>query len=607
MCGIAGVWQKTTIISQEKFEEALSLLKHRGPDSYGVIKSGNMLLGTHRLKIINPEGGNQPVCDAVGNAMVFNGAIYNYPELAGEENLASHSDTEVLFHYLVKHGDNAVSQLSGMFAFAFYDEKNEKLLLARDRVGQKPLYYYSGNELFLFASELKSLVKLMQAAGIKLAINEEAIYHYLCLSNIPEPETIYKNVCTVQPGHVLNFQQGKITEEPYWTYNYQPKWQFKEQEVHERTQELISNATKLRLRADVPIGLFLSGGWDSSVIAHEAAQINSQIKTFTVEYPFETSQNEAKIAKRTASALGLPHETIALQLNPLEMLQQVIATFDQPFADSSAIPNLAITQAAGKQVKVMLNGDGGDEQFGGYRRYFMASHYGKFSFMKYLQPMLPQSGRKTKLAFAKRMASIYNLTAEEQYLGYSVDMWRDSAMEHIWKDKKLIKHSTKALIAEKSLPNLSKLDQLMHWDRNFNLLSGILVKMDRASMAHSVEARSPFLDHHLFEFTSRLPDHYKIYGFKKKALLKDLYQDKLPKEVVSGKKVSFEAPIYQWINKDFQPLIKDLLLNPQAKIYHYLEPIEVEKLLLGQKYRDLNVAYLIYSLLILELWLVENM
>lgn len=606
MCGIAGVWQKSIIISQDKFEDALALLKHRGPDSQGVTKSGNILLGTQRLKIISPEEGNQPINDD-GYALAFNGAIYNYPELALQENLATRSDTEVLFHYLLKQGNNTVSKLSGMFAFAFYDEKLDKLLLARDRVGQKPLYYYTNHQVFLFASELKSLVKLMRAAGIKPVINDEAIYHYLCLSNIPEPETIFKNVYAVKPGHILNFHQGRVKEVPYWTYQYTPKWKLTEQEVHKRTQELISNATQLRLRADVPVGLFLSGGWDSSVIAYEAAQLSADLKTFTIEYPLETSHNEAKVAKNTAEALGLSHETIPLQLNPLEMLQQVINTFDQPFADSSAIPNLAIAQVAGKQVKVMLNGDGGDEQFGGYRRYFMANHFAKFSFMKYLQPILPHAGRRTKLAFAKRMAEIYNLRAEEQYLGYSVDMWRDSTMERIWKDKGLINNPTKALIGSKNLPNLSRLDQLMHWDRNFNLLSGILVKMDRASMAYSVEARSPLLDHQLFEFTSQLPDHYKISGFNRKVLLKKLYKDKLPKEVVNGKKVSFEAPIYQWVDRDFQPLIKDLLFNPQAKIYQYLEPMEVEKLLLGQKYQNLNVAYLIYSLLILELWLVENL
>ncbi|GAA5038986.1 asparagine synthetase [glutamine-hydrolyzing] 1 [Marivirga lumbricoides] len=606
MCGIAGVWQKSTVISEEKFKEALSLLKHRGPDSAGILKIGNMMMGTQRLKIISPEEGEQPVSDGDGNALVFNGAVYNYPELAKQENWSTKSDTEVLFQSLIQQQERVINHLRGMFAFAFYNKKQDRLLLARDRIGQKPLYYFKGDGLFLFASELKSLARLMRAASVEPELNEEAIYHYLCLSNIPEPETIYKHVYALKPAHYLIFHSCEFSEIPYWQFRYEPKWHLKDKEVFETTKELISNATQLRLRADVPVGLFLSGGWDSSVIAYEAAKLRSDIKTFTVEYPFETSQNEAGIAKKTAAALGLSHEIIPLTLEPLKMLQEVVKTFDQPFADSSAIPNLAIAKAVSNEVKVMLNGDGGDEQFGGYRRYFLANHFSKFSLTKYLYPILPPSERRTKLAFAKRMAGIYRLPAEEQYLGFTVDMWRDSLMEPIWKDKKLIENKTSALIAEKKLPSLSKLDQLMHWDRNFNLLSGILVKMDRASMAFSVEARSPFLDHELFEFTSRLPDHFKVKGFKRKMLLKNIYRDKLPDEVVNGKKVSFEAPVYEWISKYFQILIKDLLLNPQAKIYHYLKPAEVEKLIVGQKYQELNVAYLLYSLLILELWLVEN-
>ncbi len=606
MCGIAGIWQKTELISKTQFTEALALMRHRGPDEQGVVTTKHMLMGTQRLKIIAPEEGAQPMQNKAGHSLVFNGAIYNYPELAQELKVSSQSDTEILFQCLIKSGEGCVNSLKGMFAFAFYDKSSEKLILARDRIGQKPLYYFQNAECFIFASELKALVKIMRQADFDVKINEEAIYHYLCLSNIPEPETIYKNVYAVKPGHFLSFQNGIINEKSYWTYTYQPKWHLSKKEIHKTSRNLIENATKMRLRADVPVGLFLSGGWDSSVIAYEASKINQNIKTYTIEYPFSTSQNESKIAQKTASSLGLSHEIIPLKLEPLEMLQKVISTFDQPFADTSAIPNLAIAKAAGQHVKVMLNGDGGDEQFGGYRRYFLANHYAKFNFLKYLKTVLPHSARRTNLAFAKRIANISAMPTEEQYLGYTVDMWRDSTLEHIWKDKSSIKNTTKSLIANKSIADLSKLDQLMNLDRHFNLLSGILVKMDRCSMAYSVEARSPFLDHELFEFTSRLPDSYKISGFNRKVLLKELYKDKLPEEVAKGKKVSFEAPINQWIDQDFQSIIKDLLLNPQAKIYKYLEPLEVKKLILGQQYKDLNVAYLIYSLLVLELWLIEN-
>ncbi len=485
-------------------------------------------------------------------------------------------------------------------------KKTDTFLLARDRVGQKPLYYFANEETLIFASELKTLIRVMQEMKIPIEINEEAIYHFLCLSNIPEPETIYKNVYTVKPGHFLTFKQGDIREKCYWNYQYLPKWELPEAEIKDRTQNLIAEATKIRLRADVPIGIFLSGGWDSSVIAYEAAKLNSNIKTYTVEYPFQTAQNEVRTAKNTADFLGLKHETISIEGKPTEWLNKVVKTFDQPFADSSAIPNLAIAEAAGKHVKVMLNGDGGDEQFGGYRRYFLAKNEAKLKGFKRLNKLLPTGERRSSMGYLKRIASILALPFEEKYFAYTVDMLRESDRDKIWKGGSDV-HSLTELVKAQTNLQLSSLDQLMHHDRKFNLLSGILVKMDRASMAYSVEARSPFLDHELFEFTSRLPDQYKVSGLTRKVLLKSIYTNKLPESVVKGKKISFEAPLKHWLANDFQPLIKELLHNPQAKIFQYLNKDFVLKILNKHQFQERNVGYIIYSLLILELWLQEHL
>jgi len=605
MCAIAGIWHKDpNQLNEAAFQEALQLMHHRGPDHTEIRQSGNVILGANRLKIIDLKFGNQPLYDASGRSLVFNGAIYNYLELANDHEIDSASDSIVLFELLKKYGDFCLEKLRGMFAFSFYDQSKDELLLVRDRVGQKPLYYYKTEEVFLFASEIKGLVKLMKIYNITPEINEEAIYQYLCFSNIPEPDTIYKNVCALEAGYFMQLKAGRITTTKYWDYDYTPKNKADKEEVLNETKSIISDAVKIRLRADVPIGLFLSGGWDSSVIAYEASQFTKDLKTYTVTYPFETSQNETKVANQTAESLGLSHEIIEVGLNPKEALMDVVRTFDQPFADSSAIPNLSIAKAASEHVKVMLNGDGGDEQFGGYRRYFLAKNEDKLSLLKNLKLSLSNS-RRSRKGFINRISKIIGQSGADQYLAYTTDMLNQKDIPFIWKNELKTDLIDKQL-NRKLKPYLTNLDLLMHHDRKFNMLSGILVKMDRASMSQSIEARSPFLDQKLFEYTSCLPDKYKVNSFKRKYLLKELYQNKLPKEVVEGKKISFEAPINKWVQNEFKALIEELLYPKEAKVYEYLVYEEVQLIINGKKYMDRNVDYIIYALLILELWLQEN-
>lgn len=608
MCGIAGIWSLSPeFLKEEKFIQSLELLRHRGPDQERVRQSNHYISGAQRLKIIDLEKGSQPLYDQNGNSLVFNGAIYNYPELAKRYQIISQSDSCILFEMLKEKGELAIDQLRGMFAFAYYNEQKDQLLLARDRVGQKPLYYYHDENCFLFASELKALKQMMLQAGITPEINQEAIFHYLCLSNIPEPETIYKHVYALSPGYQLMLSGGNLSFTKFWDYSYKPKSTLEKEDILKETLRLIQEAVKLRLRADVPLGLFLSAGWDSSIIAYEIAKLTKDIKAYTISYPFATSQNESAVAARTAKQLGLTHQTIPISLNPLASLKEVLATFDQPFADSSAIPNLAIAKAAGQEVKVMLNGDGGDEQFGGYRRYFLAKHASKMQFVNRFTGLFNSESddRRSKSGFIKRIGRIMQSTDSSRYLRYTVDMLQDEDLGAIWNGAP-IHQPMEDLISRKKVGGLMELDQLMHYDRKFNLLSGILVKMDRASMAYSVEARSPFLDHQLFDFTSKLPDKYKVNGSNRKYLLKALYADKLPKEVVKGKKISFEAPLSQWLAHDFKELIEEVLKKPEAKLFRYLDYEEVQSLLSGQKYHERNVGYLIYSLLILALWLEEN-
>lgn len=605
MCGIAGVWRKEEALNKAQFDNALNLMQHRGPDASHSIKTKNVNLGTQRLKIIGIDNGHQPLSDDLGNHLAFNGAIYNYPEIAESLDFSSKSDTEILFQLILKKGIKiALEEIRGMFAFGIYDEKEDVFHLARDRMGQKPLYYYQDKGKLLFASELKSLKKLMHLNEIAVRINQNAIYHYLCFSNIPEPETIYENVFAVPPAHYLKFQHGKIEISSYWKHEYLPKENITFSEAKEKIQYTIEESVKIRLRADVKKGLFLSGGWDSSVIALEASKHEQNLQAFTVEYPFQTSQNESKIASETARKFGLNHEIIKIDKSPLSLLEQSISTFDQPLADSSALPNLAIAESASGHVKVMLNGDGGDELFGGYRRYFTAKNIRYLALTKYLNNLIPNGDRRSNLGFLKRISRITNLPAAKRYLLYTTDMFQDADIPDFWNQQLGINSSS--LLKSHFNKDLSELDQLMHWDRNFNLLSGILVKMDRASMAYSVEARSPFLDHKLFELMNQFPDSFKVSGFDRKHILKSIYAEKLPQSVTQASKTSFEAPLENWLKNDFKALTKDLLFNPQAKIYQFVNFTEIMLMMKGVKYQERNTHYMIYSLLILEMWLQKN-
>jgi asparagine synthase (glutamine-hydrolysing) len=446
----------------------------------------------------------------------------------------------------------------------------------------------------------------MHLNNIKVTINDNAIYHYLCFSNIPEPETIYKNVYALLPGHHLKYQNGTANISSYWKHQYFPKEKVSFADAKIEIQKTIEEAVRIRLRADVPKGLFLSGGWDSSIVAFEASKTDQNLKAFTVEYPFQTTQNESQIAGETAKQFGLDHQIIKLDKSPLSLLKQSIGTFDQPLADSSALPNLAIAESASQHVKVMLNGDGGDELFGGYRRYFTSKNIGILRPTSYLRNVLPNRNRRSKLGFLHRISRIADLPASKRYLLYTTDMFHDADISKFWNHPNAIITSNLALLNEHFDAKRSDLDQLMHWDRNFNLLSGILVKMDRASMAYSIEARSPFLDHHLFELMNLLPDNFKVSGFTRKNLLKSIYKDQLPTAVTTAPKTSFEAPLENWLKNDFKELLDDLLLNPQAKLYQYVNYDEIMLLIRGVKYQKRNTNYIIYAMLVLEMWLLEN-
>lgn len=617
MCGISGAFSAHLALPEIALQKALDAIYHRGPDGQGTYLNGPAYMGMRRLAIIDVEGGHQPIYNEDKTlAIVFNGEIYNYRELmaglkARGHTFETHSDTEVLIHLFEEKGERMVEDLRGMFAFAIHDMRDGSLFIARDRFGKKPLYYTrpaSGG--LLFASEIKSLRPLAQAAGERWNINEQAIYDYLSLGVVPQPSTVYLGVYALPAGSWLRFKNEQITIREYWRPEFMPKTDLSYEEAQERVRAEIGEATRLRLRSDVPLGVFLSGGVDSSVVAYEAAQqVGETLQTFTVNTG--AGFDESPVAQRTAKQLGVRNEVLHIQPSALEGLQTLVRQYDQPYSDSSAIPSLEISRLARERVTVVLNGDGGDEVFAGYRRYVAAVQSARFDVLPagvtgaLARGLEPFAGvRRSPLGFAARFARGLALSPAERYLAWTTDMLREGDKREVWSGAPML--PTEDRIASVQRPELGALDRQLAADTRINLLSDLLVKMDMATMAHSLEGRSPLLDHKVAEFAWTLPDHYRVRGSLPKAILRDAYRGRLSDEVISGAKRGFEIPLVGWLQNELRPILHDTLGHPDALVRRYIDGAFVDALLQRQVMTERNWAYIVYALLVLELWLQEE-
>lgn len=617
MCGISGAYAAHLNAPQQALQASLAAIVHRGPDGQGHAEEGRSLMGMRRLAIIDVAGGGQPMYNENRTvSVVFNGEIYNYRELmaslkARGHVFSTHSDTEVLVHLYEERGERMVEELRGMFAFAIHDRRDDSIFVARDRLGKKPLYYTqpaSGG--LLYASEIKALRPLAQAAGEAWKLNEQAIYDYLSLGVILQPSTVYLGVYALLGGHWMRFKAGQLRIERYWQPELTPKLTLPYQEAQEETRRLIGEATRLRLRSDVPLGVFLSGGVDSSVVAYEAAQeLGENLQTFTVASG--GGLDESPVAQRTARHLGVKNEVLTIAPSPLEGLQTLVRQYDQPYSDSSAIPSLELSRLARQRVTVVLNGDGGDEVFAGYRRYLAAQRSATFGFVppklaavlaRRLEPL--GSRRRSPLGFAARFARGLTLSAGERYLVWTGDMLRESDKRLAWLKAPML--PTEDRLESLFRPELKPLDRQLDADVKIILQSGLLVKMDMATMAHSLEGRSPLLDHQVAEFAWRLPDAYRVRRGTLKAVLRDAYRGRLPDEVITAPKRGFEIPMEQWLGHELRPLLMDTIGAPTALIRGYLDSSFVDAVLRRDVLQDRNWAYIVYAWLVLELWLREE-
>lgn len=613
MCGIIGGFTNNPITS-DVISESLLSIRHRGPDSEGLLQDGKFFIGNRRLSIIDIAGGRQPIFNEDKSiAVVFNGEIYNYleliPLLEGKGHIfRTKSDTETLVHLWEEYGANMCSHLRGMFAFCIYDSNQRSLFLGRDRFGKKPCYYtYSQNGNFLFASELKALKPLAGPISENWTIEEAGIYDYLSLGYVPQPSTVIKNVFAVPPASWMLYSDGKLTMRRYWELEDYATDPIGIEETIETIRAKISEAVRLRLRSDVPLGVFLSGGLDSSIVAYEASKfVKDSLRCFTIKVN-SLQMDESEAASRTASFLNLKSQIICPDLSQPCDLERLVSIFDQPFADPSAVITLKIAEQTSKFVKVVLTGDGGDELFFGYRRHLASFLLSKLDHIPRqvgemllvpLSSMDPQ--RRSTLGFLKRFLRTFVARGGERYLALTSDMLFESDKRSFWRGDHY--RPTEGWIQSIMDPNLTGSSQQTRSDLKINLLSGLLVKMDMTTMSVSLEARSPLLDHELAELACTQPLNRQVSYFTTKPLLRKAYKGILPDHITTAPKKGFEIPLGSLLQNEWKEMLRDTVGSTNAMILSYLDRKFVAQLLAWDTMKDRNLPYILYSLLMLELW-----
>lgn len=637
MCGIAGtVWRTASAqISREVLGRMTDAVSHRGPDDSQLWMDTNHLdaygnpigigLGFRRLSIIDLQGARQPMANEDAKLqMVFNGEIYNYQTLRRRLQGAGHrfatdGDGESILHLYEDLGTDCFALLNGMFAIAIWDARRNRLVLARDRIGQKPLYYscnqngISGDSRIVFGSELKSLAVV---DGVCTDIDPPAIDEFLTYQYIPPPGTIWKGVRKLPPGHFAVFEDGKLTVTRYWDFDPAAESPIDAEEAQDRLRELLFDSVRLRMQSDVPLGSFLSGGIDSSIITAIAQSHSTQpVRTFSIGFPV-ADFDETKYAAKVAAHLGTSHQRFEVSPDGVEIIDKLIWHYDEPFGDSSAVPTWYLSQLTRGEVTVALSGDGGDELFAGYERYqalWLSSRLQKlFPFHRMpgfgLIQRLPDSNKKRSLIRrGKRFLEALGQPAARRYMNW-LQIFPESMRASLY---------TEEFAA--SLPDTDPFEFLESvWDRSHGrdivsqasmtdvlsyLPCDLCTKVDIASMAHGLEVRQPMLDHRLVEFAGSLPVRHKFRGRRGKLILEDTFGDLIPKSIFQRKKMGFGIPIGGWFRNELRPMVHETLLASDARISAYFQPDVVADLVKAHETKDHNHGYRLWNLLILEKWL----
>ncbi len=623
MCGICGkVYFNPHHKAERPIIEAMaSVLKHRGPDDQGVYIDGPAGIGHQRLSIIDiSPAGHQPMSNEDGSIwIVFNGEIYNFEELRAELQAKGHiftsqTDTETIIHLYEEKDTDCLDSLRGMFAFAIWDVKKQRLLLARDRVGKKPLVYAVTGEAIIFGSEIKAI---LQDPSVPVEVDYEALHHYLTYQYVPSPWTIFKAIRKLPPAHSLIVQHGTIAMRKYWHLSYRHKLIFPHlRDYIDQFRALFTEAVKIRLRSDVPLGAFLSGGIDSSATVAVMSQLtNRPIKTFSIGF-HESEYNEIPFAAVVAKKFNTEHTEFIVKPDAVRILPKLVWHYNEPFADSSAIPTYYVAQLTRQHVTVALNGDGGDESFAGYERYIadkLASYYEKVPplvrehiIKKFLACIPHQENRRSFFRRLKRFVNGISEQPERRYVrwicGFDNEMKND-LYTPAFADKVAAIDSIDLIVNWYHKADGDRfLDRTLFVDVMTYLPDDLLVKVDIAAMAHSLEARSPFLDHKLMEFAAALPPHYKLNGIQSKYLLKKAFATELPDTILTRKKMGFGVPIDRWLRTELKDAACQILLDKRSIERGLFKEQAVRMLIDEHLSKRADHSYRIWTLLFLELW-----
>lgn len=620
MCGIAGFSLFNFAEGDTATLEAMGqAIYHRGPDAGGTYLDEHVGLCHRRLSILDlTEAGSQPMYSADGNlVIVFNGEIYNFLDIRAEleaegVTFKSHSDTEVILALYAKEGVKCLDKLNGMFAFALWDKTTQKLFIARDRLGKKPLYYYAQNGRFAFASEIKALLTLND---IPRDIRLDAVYDFFAYQYIPDPKSIFQHINKLPPAHYLVLDENGFTLEQYWDVSFANTSTADENTHKTQLKALLEKVTAQRMISDVPLGAFLSGGVDSSgVVAMMAQASESPVKTCTIGFDDEKF-NEADFAREIGEKYHTEHHEFTVHQNVADRLEHIVSFFDEPFADPSLVPTFFVSELARQAVTVAVAGDGGDEMFAGYEKYSIDDVENKLRskfpsvIRKHWFPALAKLCGVIPGSLGKRGKSLLTSLSHEPAMGFYIT--NSMMTDEVW--SQLVRPEISAQLGNYHPSQMTvdfynkgdgpdHLSKILYTDIKTYLTGGILVKVDRMSMANSLEVRAPLLDYQVAEFAAKLPSSQKYRNGEKKYLLKEVFKPFIPESLLYRKKMGFSVPLADWFRGELKPIAERTLLKADSGIVAVFRKEQIEKIWQQHQQKSQDHGLVLWSMLMYQMW-----
>jgi len=620
MCGIAGFTQFTQSMGTINTLKTMgNAIFHRGPDASGEYLDNNVGLAHRRLSIIDlSKAGNQPMFSTDQKiVIVFNGEIYNFLELRKElkqqgYSFTTHTDTEVILALYQQHGEACLDKLNGMFAFALWDKQQQQLFIARDRIGKKPLYYFQQNDRFAFASEIKALLTL---PDIPRDIRLDAVYDFFAYQYIPDPKSIFKHIHKLPPGHYMTVNAQGINTQQYWDISFKHISSDSEAQLTDQLLELATRCTKRRMISDVPLGAFLSGGIDSSgVVAMMAQNSDTPVKTCSIGFD-EKRFNETEFAQIVADRYKTEHHELTVHQNVKDNLEKIVRFFDEPFADPSLIPTYFVSELARQQVTVAVAGDGGDEVFAGYAKYTIDAIENRLRskfpcwVRKKVFPKLAGLLAQSNTTVCRKGKSLLISLSLEPAMGFYLsnaqiddNHWNALIKPEIKKELGDYHPSKLTTDAYESSDGQDHLAKILYTDMKTYLPGDILVKVDRMSMANSLEVRAPILDKEIVEFAAKLPSNMKFYQGEKKHILKQAFKPLLPDDILYRKKMGFSVPLANWLRNELKDLAEEYLFTKSNGIQQFFDMQIVKGLWQQHQSTKADHSTLIWSMLMFQMW-----